>query len=49
MRAAYRDFKEQHPRPIPATPPYAPTGSKHEPAAPGDGPSPTTNPTTGPK
>ena len=31
MRAAYRDFKKQHPRPIRATPPYAPTGSKHEP------------------
>ena len=31
MRAAYRDFKKQHPRHIPATPPYAPTGSKHEP------------------
>ena len=34
MRAAYRDFKKQHPRPIPATPPYAPTGSKHEPVPP---------------
>ena len=42
MRAAYRDFKKQHPRPIPATPPYAPTGSKHK-------PSPTTNPITGPE
>ena len=31
IQAAYRDFKEQHPRPIPATPPWAPTGSKHEP------------------
>ena len=31
MRAAYRDFKKQHPGPISATPPYAPTGSKHEP------------------
>ena len=42
MRAAYREFTKQHPRPIPATPPYAP--SKHPP---GDGPSPTDNPTTG--
>ena len=31
MQPAYQDFKKQHPRPIPATPPYAPTGSKHEP------------------
>ena len=38
MRAAYRDFKKQHPRPIPATPPYAPTGSKHEPVPPVAGP-----------
>ena len=34
MQAAYRDFKKQHPRPVPATPPYAPTGSKHEPVPP---------------
>ena len=34
MKAAYRDFKKQHPRPIPATPPYAPTGSTHEPVHP---------------
>ena len=34
MRAAYRDFKKQHPRPIPATPPYAPSGLKHEPVSP---------------
>ena len=32
MQAAYRDFEKQHPRPIPAKPPYAPTGSKHKPA-----------------
>ena len=31
MKAAYRDFKKQHSRPIPATPPYALNGSKHEP------------------
>ena len=31
MQAAYQDFEKQHPRPIPATPPYAPTGSKHKP------------------
>ena len=30
MQAAYRNFKKQHPQPIPATPPYAPTGAKHE-------------------
>ena len=40
MRAMYRDFKKQHPRPIPATPPYAPTGSKHEPVPPVTGPVP---------
>ena len=40
MRAAHRDFKKQHSRPIPATPPYAPTGSKHEPVPPGTGPVP---------
>ena len=49
MLAAYRDFRNEHPRPIPATPPYAPTGSKHEPVPPVTGPSPTTNPTTGPE
>ena len=38
MRAAYRDFKKQHPRPIPATPPYAPTGWKHDPVPPVTGP-----------
>ena len=38
MKAAYRDFEKQHPRPIPATPPYAPTGSKHEPVPPVTGP-----------
>ena len=31
MQAAYREFKKQHPRPIPVTPLYAPTRSKHEP------------------
>ena len=40
MEAAYRDFKKQHPRPIPATPPYTPTGSKHEPVPPVTGPVP---------
>ena len=40
MRAAYRDFKKLHPQPIPATPPYAPTGSKHEPVPPVAGPVP---------
>ena len=34
MHAAYRDFKKQRPRLISATPPYAPTGSKHEPVPP---------------
>ena len=40
MRTAYRDFKKQRPRPIPGTPPYAPTGSKHEPVPPVAGPVP---------
>ena len=40
MRTDYRDFKKQQPRPIPATPPYAPTGSKHEPVPPLTGPVP---------
>ena len=31
MKTAYRDFKKQHPRPIPVTPPYTPSGTKHEP------------------
>ena len=34
MHAAYRDFKKQRPRLISATPPYAPTSSKHEPVPP---------------
>ena len=34
MQTAYREFTKQHPQPIPVTPPYAPTGSKHEPAPP---------------
>ena len=37
MKAAYRDFKKQHPCPVPATPPCPPTGSKHEPVPPGTG------------
>ena len=41
MRSAYRDFKKQQPRPIPATPSYAPTGSKHDPVPPVTGPVPT--------
>ena len=40
MRAAYRDFKKQYPRPIPATPPDTPTGWKHEPVPPVTGPVP---------
>ena len=40
MRTAYREFTRQHPRPIPETPPYAPTGSKHEPVPPVTGPVP---------
>ena len=40
MQTAYRDFKKQHPCPIPATPPYTPTGSKHEPVPPVIGPIP---------
>ena len=40
MRTAYREFTKQHPRPIPATPPSAPTGSKHEPVPPATGPVP---------
>ena len=31
IRAAYRDFTKQHPRPVPATPSYALNGSKHVP------------------
>ena len=40
MQAAYREFKQQHPRPIPVTPPYTPTGWKHEPVHPVMGPVP---------
>ena len=40
MKAAYRDFKKQQPRPVPATPPYTPTDSKHEPVPPVTGPVP---------
>ena len=42
MEVAHRDFKKQHPRPVPGTPPYAPNSSKQ-----GDGPGCTANPTTG--
>ena len=34
MKAAYRDFKKQHPCPVLATPLYTPTGSKNKPVAP---------------
>ena len=34
MRAAYQDFKKQHPCPVPVTPPYTPMGLKHEPVPP---------------
>ena len=40
MHTAYGEFTKQQPRPIPATPPYAPTGSKHEPVTPVTGPVP---------
>ena len=40
MHTAYREFTKQHPRPIPPTPPYAPTRSKHEPVPPVTGPVP---------
>ena len=40
MKAAYRDFKKQHPCPVPAAPPYTPTGSNHEPVPPVTGPVP---------
>ena len=40
MKAAYRDFKKQHPFPVPATPCCTPTGSKHEPIPPVTGPVP---------
>ena len=40
MKATYREFKEQQPRPIPATPPYAPTSSTHKPLPPVAGPVP---------
>ena len=40
MLAAYRDFKKQHPCPVPARPPYTPTGWKHEPVPPMTGPVP---------
>ena len=38
MKAAYPDFEKQQPRPIPATPRYAPNSSKHEPVPPVTGP-----------
>ena len=31
MKTAYRDFRTQRPYPVPATAPYKPIGSKHEP------------------
>ena len=34
MKTAYRDFREQHPCPVPATAPYTPIGSKHKPVPP---------------
>ena len=34
MKSAWGDFKKQHPRPTPATPPYASTGSTREPVPP---------------
>ena len=40
MKAAYRDFEKQPRRPNPATPPYAPNGSKHVPVPPVTGPVP---------
>ena len=40
MKAPYGDVEKQHPRPIPATPPYAPNDSKHEPVPPVMGPVP---------
>ena len=40
MRKAYQDFKKLHPRAIPATPPYAHTGWKHETVPPVTGPVP---------
>ena len=40
MKATYREFKKQHPCPVPATPPYTPTGSKQEPVPPVTGPVP---------
>ena len=40
MKAAYRDFQKQHPCPVPATPPYTTTASKHEPVPPVTGPIP---------
>ena len=40
MKAAYLDFEKQHCRPILATPPYAPNGSKQEPVPQVTGPVP---------
>ena len=40
MNTAYRDFKKQHPCPVPATLPYTTTVSKHEPGPPVRGPVP---------
>ena len=40
MKTAYRDFKKQYPCPVSATPPYTPSGSKHEAVPPVTGPVP---------
>ena len=40
MQTAYQEFTKQHPRPIPVTPRYAPTCSKHELVSPVTGPVP---------
>ena len=37
MKAAYQDFKKQHPCPVPPTPPYTPSGSKNAPVPPSTG------------
>ena len=37
-KASYRGLRKQHPCPVPATPPYTATDSKHEPVPPVTGP-----------
>ena len=50
MKAAYWDFKKQHPCPVPATSPAPHTHwLKTRTRPPGDGSGPTANPTTGPE